>query len=116
MIRRGEGMESEIRQRMRDGKGSVEILQILRKEDIPGGKVRLFARLRLPPGASIGPHAHEKESEIFYVLSGRGSLSEDGTASAVAAGDAAVTGGGGIHSLENTGTAALEVLAVIVLD
>jgi len=116
MIRRSGAMETEIRQRMREGRGSVEILQILRKEEVPGGRVRLFSRLRLQPGSSIGAHVHEKESEIFYVLSGEGTVTENGTATVIAAGDAAVTGGGGTHSLENTGTAALEVLAVIVLD
>ena len=116
MIRRSGGMETEIRERMREGKGCVEILQILGKEEIPGGKVRLFARLRLPPGSSIGAHTHQKESEIFYVLAGQGMVTEDGTASPMACGDAAVTGAGGSHSLENTGTAALDVLAVIVLD
>jgi mannose-6-phosphate isomerase-like protein (cupin superfamily) len=116
MIRQRGGMETEIRERMREGSGSVEILQILRREEIPGGKVRLFARLRLPPGSSIGPHGHQKESEIFYVLNGQGTLTEDGTASSIAAGDASVTGGGASHSLSNTGTVPLEVLAVIVLD
>ncbi len=33
----------------------------------------------LPPGATIGRHTHEDDSEIIYILSGHGTVDDDGT-------------------------------------
>jgi mannose-6-phosphate isomerase-like protein (cupin superfamily) len=113
MVKPGTAMEREVRERMRGGAGSVEILHVFRKEEL-GGAARLFARLSLPPGASIGHHVHDAEEEIFYVLSGRGVVTEDGVATGVGPGDAVLTGGGAGHALENTGSGPLELMAVIL--
>jgi mannose-6-phosphate isomerase-like protein (cupin superfamily) len=114
MIRKSHEMEKEVRERMRDGVGTVEVLHVFRSKELKG-KTRLFARLRLPTGSSIGFHRHEGEEEIFYILSGTGEVSEGGPLSAVGPGDAVLTGGGGGHSISNTGTAPLEILAVILV-
>jgi mannose-6-phosphate isomerase-like protein (cupin superfamily) len=114
MIRKKHEMENEVRERMRDGDGSVEILHIFRSRELKG-RTRLFARLRLEAGSSIGFHRHEGEEEIFYILSGSGQVSEGGSASAVGPGDAVLTGGGGGHSIANAGPDPLEFLAVILV-
>ncbi len=114
MLRKGQEMEREVRQRMREGKGEVEIVHIFKKEEL-GGKTRLFARLLLGSGCSIGYHAHADEEEIFYVLRGQGKVTEDDKTYSVEAGDAILTGGGGGHSVENTSSDTLELLAVILL-
>ena len=43
---------------------------------VPGGRPRLGVNLtRLPPGRALCPfHWHQREDEVFYVLSGRGVL------------------------------------------
>jgi mannose-6-phosphate isomerase-like protein (cupin superfamily) len=112
MIKRNTDMEKEVREKMRGGKGEVEILHIFRKEEMKG-KMRLHARLRLPRGSSIGYHAHEGEEEVFYILSGAGLVTENGVTSAVGPGDAVLTGGGGGHAIENTGEEPLELIATI---
>jgi len=114
MIKRSAQMEKEVRERMRDGKGTVEILHLFRKEELKG-KVRLFARLRLGSGCSIGYHPHEGEEEIFYILSGSGVVTEGGVVSRVGPGDAVLTGGGGGHSIENQGGEPLDFLATILV-
>jgi mannose-6-phosphate isomerase-like protein (cupin superfamily) len=113
MVKSATVMEREVRERMRGGTGAVEIRHVFRAEEL-GGAARLFARLTLPPGASIGHHVHEAEEEVFYVLAGRGVVTEDGVASAVGPGDAVLTGGGGGHALENRGPEPLELIAVIL--
>ena len=113
MVKPGAVMEREVRERMRGGTGSVEIVHVFRQDEL-GGAARLFARLRLPPGASIGHHVHDAEEEVFYILSGRGIVTEDGTATDVGPGDAVLTGGGAGHSLENRGSEPLELMAVIL--
>ncbi len=107
-------MEKEVRERMRDGKGAVEILHVFRQKELRG-KVRLFARLRLAKGSSIGYHLHDGEEEIFYILSGTGEVTEGGTTSVVGPGDAVLTGNGAGHSLENLGEEPLDLLATILL-
>jgi mannose-6-phosphate isomerase-like protein (cupin superfamily) len=113
MIKGKDLMERELRERMREGAGKVEILHVFSREELRG-KARLFARLRLVKGSSIGYHLHEAEEEIFYVLSGRGLVTEDGRVSEVGPGDAVLTGGGGGHSIENRGEEPLELMAVIL--
>jgi len=113
MIKRRADMEKEIRERMREGKGSVEILHVFRKEELKG-KVRLFARMRLRKGSSIGYHPHEGEEEIFYILAGEGLVTDNDAVSRVGPGDAVLTGGGGGHSIENQGDEPLELLAAIL--
>ncbi|HYW82139.1 MAG: cupin domain-containing protein [Spirochaetia bacterium] len=114
MIKRIGDMEKEVRERMRGGTGSVEFLHIFRREELKG-KVRLLARLRLSPGSSIGYHEHEGEEEVFYILSGTGTVTEQGVTSTVGPGDAVLTAAGGGHSIENQGTEPLEFIAAILL-
>jgi mannose-6-phosphate isomerase-like protein (cupin superfamily) len=114
MIRRVAEMEKDVRERMREGKGSVEILHVFRPSELKG-KTRLFARLRLAVGSSIGYHVHEGEEEIFYILTGSALVTEGGQVSRVGPGEAVLTGGGSGHSIENAGTGPLELLAVILL-
>jgi mannose-6-phosphate isomerase-like protein (cupin superfamily) len=113
MIKRNGEMEKEVRERMRGGTGTVEILHVFKQEEM-NGHARLFARLRLKKGSSIGYHTHEAEEEIFYILSGSGVVMDNGESSEVAAGDAVLTGGGGGHSIENRGEGPLELLAAIL--
>jgi len=114
MVKRKADMEKEVRERMRGGKGTVEILHIFRTEELKG-KVRLFALMRLNRGCSIGYHVHEGEEEIFCVLSGTGLLTEQGVTEQVGPGDAVLTGAGGGHSLENQRDEPLEFLATILV-
>ncbi|MCX7591976.1 MAG: cupin domain-containing protein [Kiritimatiellae bacterium] len=113
MIRRTTEMREEVREKMRGGTGAVTIKHYFEKEEF-GAKVRLCARLTLPPGASIGIHQHSGEDEIFLVLSGTGWLEEDGVRQRVSAGDAILTGKGGAHAIANAGDEDLVVVAIIV--
>jgi len=114
MIRKKAEMEREVRERMRDGKGVVEILHVFRQKELQG-KVRLLARMRLVKGSSIGYHLHEGEEEIFYILSGTGQVTEGSSTSTVGPGDAVLTASGGGHSIENLSEEPLDFLATILL-
>ncbi len=113
MVRKAAQMEREIRERMRGGSGAVEVLHVFRQDELRG-RARLFARLRLASGSSIGWHPHENEEEVFYILAGRGLLTEEGRQAEVGPGDAVLTGGGAGHAIENAGPEPLDILAVIL--
>ncbi len=113
MVKRSTDMKTEVRDRMREGTGSVELLHVFRQAELHG-KARLFARLRLRKGSSIGFHRHDGEEEIFYILSGSGVVDDDGTSTRVGAGDAVLTGGGAGHAIANQDDQPLELMAVIL--
>jgi len=113
MIKRKTDMPSEVRERMREGSGTVELLHVFRREELRG-RARLFARLRLPRGSSIGYHEHDGEEEIFYILSGSGVVNDNGESRRVGPGDAVLTGGGAGHAIENREDEPLELMAVIL--
>ena len=113
MIRRASEMHVEERPRMREGTGTVTVRHFFSKEEITA-KSRLCARLTLPPGASIGPHRHEGEDEVYIITYGNGLLDDGHSRTPVAAGDAILTGNGESHSITNTGPGELELIAVIM--
>lgn len=114
MIKRNGSYEVQVREKMRGGKGSVKVEQFWKPEEMTA-KSRLFAKLTLEPGASIGYHDHPAEDEVYLVLRGRGVVTDSGVATEVGPGDTVLTGNGGGHSVEAIGSEPLEILAVIML-
>lgn len=102
-----------VREFMRGGKKYVQQTEL--SGALPE-KMRIFNVLRLVPGASIGYHVHEGESEMFYFLEGHGRVQDDDAFFDVSAGDAMATLSGHGHSVENTGDTDLVILAAIVRD
>ena len=113
MVKYKNEMRPEERPNMRGGNGTVKITHALEKEEI-NGAMRLCATLTLEPGASIGEHIHEKEDEIFYIVSGTAKVMDNGVEKIVYAEDSVITGNGGSHSIENIGIDDLVVFATIV--
>lgn len=108
-------METEVREKMRGGAGQAAITHIAKGDTLPKN-VRLSAVLTLEPGSSIGYHVHEKETELFYFVSGSGIVDDNGEQKAVAAGDCLITPDGRGHAVENNGSVALVFFAVIVMN
>ena len=113
MITRREEQEHSIREFMRGGKKHVEHTKL--SSALPEN-VRIFNVLTLIPGASIGYHIHEEETELFYFLEGNGRVQDDDQFHDVSAGDSMATFSGHGHGVENTGDRNLVILAVIVKD
>ncbi len=68
---------------------------------------------RLEPGASIGLHLHEENSEVYYILKGKAELIYDDTRETVLPGQAHYCPVGHSHSLMNNGDEDLEFLAIV---
>lgn len=68
---------------------------------------------RLEPGASIGLHLHEENSEVYYILKGKAELIYDDTRETVQPGQAHYCPVGHSHSLMNNGDEDLEFLAIV---
>ena len=115
MIHRSQENGREVRNQMRGGKGDIALEPLVSKETLPT-KMRLFTKITVAPGCSIGKHAHEGETELFYFQSGKGQVWDDDVCVEVRAGDSMTTGSGHSHSVENTGEDDLILIAAIVLD
>lgn len=70
-------------------------------------------RSRLEPGASIGLHTHEGNSEAVYILSGSGKALYDGGEERLHPGDCHYCPEGHAHSIVNDGTEDLVFFAVV---
>jgi mannose-6-phosphate isomerase-like protein (cupin superfamily) len=112
MVVRRSQMSHEQREKMRGGDGVIQITNLLESGKLPHG--RLLAELTIPPGASIGVHAHGEETEYFIILSGQGLVADNGTDTMVSAGDLVSTGGGATHGIRNTTTEPLRLIALIL--
>ena len=69
----------------------------------------VFRKRALKPGSGIGLH-EQKEDEIYYVLSGTGTMTLDGKSVDIKPGDAILTRTGSTHSLKQTGSADLVIM------
>lgn len=68
----------------------------------------------LTPGASIGEHTHEENSEVIFVLRGDGTIIDDGVATPICAGQSTLCAKGHSHSLVNTGEEDMEIYATVI--
>ena len=69
----------------------------------------VFRKRAFKPGSGVGLHT-QKEDEIYYVLSGRGTMTLDGKTVDITPGTAVLTRTGSSHSLKQAGNEDLVVL------
>lgn len=85
------------------GQGQIEAVRVATGAVLAGG-CNFIDFVQLPPGTSIGEHAHGLDEEEFYlVLSGTGLLQLGEDRIPVGPGDLIRNPPGGIHGLANTG-------------
>lgn len=105
-------MKVELKERMRDGEGTTTLVHLVDGSTMKNA--RLLSEVTLPPGASIGEHRHDSETEYYIILEGNGLVKDNGVDKPVKAGDVVVTGDGASHSIKNTGAEPLKLIAVII--
>jgi mannose-6-phosphate isomerase-like protein (cupin superfamily) len=102
-----------VRPSIHGGDGSFEMRFVYGDQELVSA-LRVFELCRLPPGTSIGEHLHDETEEIYFIVSGVGTMDLDGTPREVHAGDVVLTQPMSRHGIRNTGTADLELLIVEV--
>jgi len=111
VIHRNE-MKVEDKEKMRDGEGTTHLTYLV--DSNSQKNARMFAEITLNPECSIGYHQHDSETEYYFILSGTGTVNDDGTEVEVKQGDSIITGNGASHSIRNTGSVPLVFHAIIV--
>ena len=112
MIRRTGEFRTELRNEMRGGHGTVKIEHFWEPKSEMRSHNRMFAKLTLEPGCSIGFHPHDAEEEIFVVIRGRAEADDNGEIVELNVGDTILTGNGDGHAIRSIGDEPLELLAV----
>lgn len=97
-----------------DGTGALDWTEVTQGSDSPGRLLRFMHDNVLPPGASIGIHAHSDDEEYYYFIEGKGVMTLDGAEHNVEAGDITGVFPGGSHGLENRSTRDLRVVVFSV--
>ncbi|MCR5338602.1 MAG: cupin domain-containing protein [Lachnospiraceae bacterium] len=114
MIRKKDECKVEYREKMRDGDGTVVITNFIAGPEELYEKGRLFSRITLNPGCSIGYHVHETDSELFFIESGTAVYSDNGEEVTVTPGDVCICPKGTGHSIANKTDEVVEFIALIV--
>lgn len=95
------------------GKGTVYVHHIITKEELLGHG-RLYAKVVLPPGTSVGWHQHLRDTEPYYILKGEADfIDHDRSVTRVCPGDCCLIQVGQFHSLENNSDSDVEFMALI---
>lgn len=115
MIIRKEEQELKKIDNLRGGEGTVEMQHLIQGELLKkNGK--LFSKITIPKGCSIGLHDHTTDFEVYYILSGNGQVNDSGIIEDVTEGDVVYTTDGKEHDIRNIGDDDLVFIAVVVND
>ena len=113
MVVRQNEYRRELREHMRGGEGTVEMLHFVSEKP---KNCRVMAVIEFDEGDSIGDHQHSGETELYYILQGEATVTDGGEKVVVGVGDSVLTGNGATHSIQNTGKGMLRVLAVVIQE
>ena len=113
MIKRKEEMETIYPEHVCNGLGSIEKKFVFSTEEMLD-KAKMFARITLPDGSSIGEHPHQPEAEIYYILEGEVVVTDNDRQEILHPGDAVFTGNGDRHSVTNASGKPAVLMAVIL--
>ena len=97
-----------------DGVGEITVRSLLNGPEEMSGKGRVFGHTTVHPGAAIGYHIHNENSETYYILSGHGKYNDNGVITDIWPGDVAYCAPGEGHGLECVGEEAIEMIALIL--
>lgn len=96
--------------------GFITVNNLINDPDELNGKGRLFSHTTILPGNGIGYHVHAGDSEIYYILSGKGEYSDNGTVTTVDPGDVTFCPPGEGHGILSIGDEPLELIALILYE
>lgn len=94
---------------MRGGEGRVWIEKLESRLN----HMKMYAKIVIPTGSSIGFHMHEVDEEIVYVLSGKGEVTMGDQKIIIHEGTINITKQNESHSIKNIFSENLVLLAII---
>ena len=95
-IRKSQDVPHQIREKCHGGEGTLQCLNLL--DGVESTGLHLMHHDFLPAGVSVGKHAHLRNEEVYYLLSGRGILTYDEQTYEMNAGDISLCTRGHSHA------------------
>jgi mannose-6-phosphate isomerase-like protein (cupin superfamily) len=92
-----------------DGEGYIKFVRPFTEDDFDTD-INFIDYVEIPPRASIGLHEHGDNEEIYFIVSGHGTMTVNEEQIAVSKGDLIVNRRGWTHGLANTSNEILKVL------
>lgn len=80
--------------------GSIKKI-LLKKDNLPPGRIQMINWGKLPKGKTFTPHYHEKMVEVFIILNGKVKAKIDKEEEVLEKGDMVIASEGQVHSMEN---------------
>lgn len=114
MVIRNDKQNTDVKVKMRGGKGEATLKHIVEGSEL--NHSRLFSKITLKKGCSIGTHTHLQETEYYYILEGEGVVTEKAVSYTVSSGDVVITGDQESHSIINNKDEDLVFIALILLN
>ncbi len=100
MIHRKSEMQTEYKSNLRGGVGNLAFRHLFSAGEL-GERATMLAEVTLQPGESVGVHPHTENGELYWVLSGSVTVTEDEQEFVLRAGDAEFCADGHTHSIRN---------------
>ena len=113
MVKKYADIRHEHANNARGGEGVTVFNHILEKDEMRTN-CRMFTTISLDPGCSIGYHQHEREEDIYYILTGTATYVDNGVEHTLYPGDVTYTGHLDSHSIANNTDEPLEFVSVIL--
>ena len=95
------------------GKGEITITHLLTSQEL-GDKCAMFAKVTIPPGASIGVHFHKGNTETYHIIQGEALYNDNGKEMKIGVGTTTFCPDGEQHGIENVGKDDLIFMALII--
>lgn len=108
--------EINVKEEPNDQGGTLMTFANLKDFEGVNPKLNMYSRVTLYPGQEVGYHLHDGNSELYYILAGKGTYNDNGKEMEVTEGTVTFTPSGSSHGLKNTGDDVLEFIALIILD
>ena len=115
MIRKATDAKVVVTEGMRGGTGSIAITQLAEQAELYD-KSRLFGKIVVKPGCSVGYHVHENEMEAYHIISGVGTYDDNGKIVELHPGDTSITLAGEGHGIVNNGDEDIVIIALIIMQ
>lgn len=74
---------------------------LLKRDDIPNGRIQMINWSKIPKGKTFAPHYHEKMIEVFIIMNGKVKAKIDKEEAILEKGDMVIVMEGQVHTFEN---------------
>jgi mannose-6-phosphate isomerase-like protein (cupin superfamily) len=113
MFKRSRELKKDAHKDFRGGKGELVFYHYM-DEQSSNGVGRLFSKSVLAPGSSVGVHKHVGDHEVYFILSGKDRVNDNGVPVELGPGDMHHCPDGEEHGIENIGEDDLVFVANIL--